>query len=53
MVNFFSNFTDPKNRTLLLDLDETLVHTCGINEHPEYIIRVRGEFGEESQVYIE
>ena len=28
----------PTGRTLLLDLDETLIHSCGLKENPDHII---------------
>ena len=32
---------DGKSKTLFLDLDETLVHSCAISHHPEYILKVK------------
>jgi len=44
----------PKLKTLLLDLDETIIHTTIvlnqssiIKEHPDHIIKTLGEYGEE------
>jgi CTD small phosphatase-like protein 2 len=37
---------------LLLDLDETLIHSCSLKEGPDYIVKAKGDFGEESKVKI-
>lgn len=49
-----------KNKTLLLDLDETIVHTSmlmshngitPLKDHPDHIIKTVGEYGEELVVF--
>lgn len=40
----------PKNRTLLLDLDETLIHSCNSKEGPDHVVWAKGDFGEESKI---
>jgi len=32
---------NPKPLTLFLDLDETLIHSCGENQNPENIVSIR------------
>lgn len=39
-----------KGRTLLLDLDETLIHSCGLKDNPDYIVVARGEYGDENKI---
>jgi CTD small phosphatase-like protein 2 len=39
-----------KGKTLLLDLDETLIHTCNLKEVPDHVIIVKGEYNEENKV---
>lgn len=46
------NLIVPKNRTLLLDLDETLIHSCSLKENPDHIVWAKSEYGEESKVLI-
>lgn len=41
-----------KGRTLLLDLDETLIHSCGLKDNPDYIVVARGEMGDENKIGI-
>lgn len=36
----------PKKKTLLLDLDETLIHSCNLKENPQHILTATNEFGE-------
>jgi hypothetical protein len=50
LIRFFSKNKDSKGRTLLLDLDETLIHSCGIKDNPDYIVVARGEYGDENKV---
>jgi len=33
----------PKGKTLLLDLDETLIHSCSLKENPEHIIKAKSD----------
>lgn len=40
----------PKNRTLLLDLDETLIHSCSAKDNPDHIVWAKSEFGDESKI---
>lgn len=40
----------PKNRTLLLDLDETLIHSCSLKENPDHIVWAKSDYGEESKI---
>lgn len=35
-----------KGKTLFLDLDETLIHTCSLREYPDHIIKSSNEKGE-------
>ena len=37
-------------KTLFLDLDETLVHSCTIKENPEKIITATNDYGDEATV---
>jgi len=39
----------PKNNTLLLDLDETLIHSCPLKE-ADHIVKAKGDYGEESKI---
>lgn len=39
-------------KTLFLDLDETLVHSCTLKENPEKIITAINDYGEEATVAI-
>lgn len=32
-----------KGRTLLLDLDETLIHSCSLKDNPDHIIKAKGD----------
>jgi CTD small phosphatase-like protein 2 len=41
----------PRGKTLLLDLDETLIHSCSLKEGPEHIVKAKGEYGEEAKVF--
>lgn len=40
----------PKNRTLLLDLDETLIHSCSLKENPDHIVKAKGEYSETTSI---
>lgn len=40
----------PKAKTLLLDLDETLIHSCSVRENPQVSVTAYGDFGEEAKV---
>ena len=40
----------PKKKTLLLDLDETLIHSCNLKENPQHILTATNEFGEKVSV---
>lgn len=40
----------PKAKTLLLDLDETLIHSCSQRENPQVTVTAYGDFGEEAKV---
>jgi len=40
-------FLEGKIKTLLLDLDETLIHSCEEDENPEEILVLKSEFGED------
>lgn len=40
-----------KAKTLILDLDETLIHSCSLKENPMHVLKTVGEFGEEIPVY--
>ncbi|EGR33824.1 NLI interacting factor-like phosphatase family protein, putative, partial [Ichthyophthirius multifiliis] len=45
----------PKNSTgniLLLDLDETLIHSCGLNENPDAVIMAQEEYNSQKQFQI-
>ncbi|KAL4450499.1 hypothetical protein ABPG74_019397 [Tetrahymena malaccensis] len=33
----------PKGKTLLLDLDETLIHSCSLKENPDHIIKAKAD----------
>lgn len=39
-------------KTLVLDLDETLIHSCSLKENPMHVLKTVGEFGEETSVII-
>jgi len=41
---------NPKGRTLVLDLDETLIHTCALKDKPDYIVTAHSEFGDEAKI---
>lgn len=42
----------PKAKTLLLDLDETLIHSCSQRENPQVCVTAYGDYGEEAKVKI-
>ena len=42
---FFELILATKKKTLLLDLDETLIHTCQLKEDPEHVVLVPTENG--------
>ena len=44
---FFLFFLDFKAKTLILDLDETLIHTCGPKERPMHIIKAKNDLCED------
>ncbi|EAS04951.1 NLI interacting factor-like phosphatase (macronuclear) [Tetrahymena thermophila SB210] len=39
-----------KGKTLLLDLDETLIHTCSLKENPDQILKFKNEIGETQNI---
>lgn len=39
-----------KAKTLLLDLDETLIHSCSLRESPQVTVTAFGDYGEEAKV---
>ncbi|KAM3135224.1 hypothetical protein pb186bvf_012689 [Paramecium bursaria] len=41
----------PKAKTLLLDLDETLIHSCSQRENPQVCVTAYGDYGEEAKIY--
>lgn len=41
-----------KDKTLVLDLDETLIHSCPPRENPQVYVTAVGEFGEEAKIGI-
>lgn len=43
----------PPYKTLFLDLDETLIHTCAITENPDHIIKGKDDSGGEILVNID
>ena len=53
MIMFFVIIIElvPRYKTLLLDLDETLVHTCSLKENPEHVIKTIDAFGQENSVF--
>jgi len=44
-IIFFLVVLATKKKTLLLDLDETLIHTCQLKEDPEHVVLVPTENG--------
>lgn len=40
-----------KPKTLLLDLDETLIHSCLIKNRPDVVLTYQGAQGEPTRVY--
>jgi len=36
---------------LVLDLDETLIHTCSKDEHPDVILTLKGDYEGEKVIY--
>jgi CTD small phosphatase-like protein 2 len=36
----------PDFKTLLLDLDETLIHSCSLKENPKHVLTVYGDHGD-------
>ncbi|CAK67902.1 unnamed protein product (macronuclear) [Paramecium tetraurelia] len=40
-----------KAKTLLLDLDETLIHSCSFRENPQVTVTAFGEYGEEAKIH--
>lgn len=41
-----------KDRTLVLDLDETLIHSCPPRDNPQVYVTAVGEYGEEAKVQV-
>ncbi len=41
---------DSKGKTLLLDLDETLIHSCNLKENPDHIVVAKAENNFEQKV---
>ncbi|CAD8137321.1 unnamed protein product [Paramecium octaurelia] len=41
-----------KDKTLVLDLDETLIHSCSQRENPQVYVTAVGDFGEEAKIGI-
>lgn len=39
-----------KGNTLLLDLDETLIHSCSLREGPDHIVVAHSDKGEETKI---
>lgn len=35
-----------KGKTLFLDLDETLIHSCALREYPDHIVKASNDKGE-------
>lgn len=50
MLFRFRLFEAPRKKTLLLDLDETLIHSCNLKENPQHILTAINEFGEKISV---
>lgn len=48
LFNIFESAT--KKKTLLLDLDETLIHTCQLKENPEHVVLVPTDNGSKISV---
>ena len=48
---FISNLIDAKKKTLFLDLDETLIHTCQLKQNPEHVVLLPIENGNKISVY--
>jgi len=42
---------DSKGNTLLLDLDETLIHSCSLRDGPDHIVVAHSDKGEETKVF--
>ncbi|CAD8114750.1 unnamed protein product [Paramecium primaurelia] len=40
-----------KAKTLLLDLDETLIHSCSLRENPQVTVTAFGDYGEEAKIH--
>ncbi|CAD8211530.1 unnamed protein product [Paramecium pentaurelia] len=40
-----------KPKTLLLDLDETLIHSCSLRENPQVTVTAFGDYGEEAKIH--
>ena len=46
----FNNLLEKKNKTLILDLDETLIHSCNKWENPDAICKFK--LTEDEEVFI-
>jgi predicted HAD superfamily phosphohydrolase YqeG len=44
-VFFLFEILDPRAKTLIFDLDETLIHSCNLKENPQYHVKTNNELG--------
>ncbi|CAD8118016.1 unnamed protein product [Paramecium sonneborni] len=49
---YLNELIPKKDKTLILDLDETLIHSCAPRENPQVYVTAVGEFGEEAKIGI-
>ncbi|CAK91803.1 unnamed protein product (macronuclear) [Paramecium tetraurelia] len=49
---YLNEITPKKEKTLILDLDETLIHSCTPRENPQVYVTAIGDFGEEAKIGI-